>query len=148
MIAGMFLLIPAYVLLTGDIGAKQMHLKSIESNGSSVSEKTLTTRLQALSSSTQALATLAASPSASGLIRSFLNVSRPGVTITSWVYTPPVAKGIGTLSINGQAATRDALRKYQLALQQASFVKSADLPVSAFAQDSNISFTISIALLL
>jgi len=46
----------------------------------------------------------------------------------------------------GIAATRDALRNYQIALQNAAFARAADLPVSAYAKDSNISFNITITL--
>jgi len=50
------------------------------------------------------------------------------------------------LSVSGTAANREALRTYQLALQGAPFTLTAALPVSAYAKDSDIAFTITITL--
>jgi hypothetical protein len=147
-IAAILLLIPTYVLLTESIAAKQEHITIIESSPSSNTEKTLTARLQALNSSSQTLAALEKIPSASGIIRQVLGVSRPNITLYTFAYTPPGSKTPGTLVLSGKARSREALRNYQLALQSASFVKSADLPVSAYAQDSDISFTITVTLAL
>jgi hypothetical protein len=40
------------------------------------------------------------------------------------------------------------LRSYQLALQGASFARAVDLPVSAYAKDADIAFTVTITLAL
>lgn len=134
------LLIPTYVLLAEGARTKEAHLISIESALSSTNEATLSTRLAALNSNAATLSALARAPSVSATIRSALAVSRPGITLFGFVYTP------ATLALSGVAATRDALRGYQLALSSMSFTRSADLPVSAYAKDSNIPFTITITL--
>ena len=66
--------------------------------------------------------------------------------LSGFSYTPSSSSGSGTIALSGISATRDALRGYQLALQGAPFARSAALPVSAYAKDANIDFTITITL--
>ena len=93
-----------------------------------------------------ALNALADIPSASGIFRTVLAVSRPGITLSGFAYTPAGDKAPRVLILSGAAATRDALRSYQLALQGASFALSATLPVSAYAKDTDIAFAITVTL--
>ena len=79
-------------------------------------------------------------------VNATLAVPRPGVTLSSFTYVPAAGTNPGTLAISGRAATRDALRSYQLALQSAALARSAVLPVSAYAPDANIAFTVTVTL--
>lgn len=139
------LLVPTYVFLLKSAGAKQAHLTSLKSTLSSADESALSSRLTALSNDATALIALSKKPSISNLVRSVLAISRPGVVLSSFTYAPVEGKN-STLSITGTAATREALRTYQLALQSAPFASAADLPVSAYAKDANIPFTITVTL--
>lgn len=145
-IVAALLLLPAYVFLEKSFQTKEAHLASIESTLSSVSEKTLSDRLAALSADAAILTAIANAPSVSAIIRAVLATARPGVTLTYFSYTPAVSGSHGTLSISGTATTRDALRSYQLALQNAPFALAANLPVSAYARDTDITFTITVTL--
>lgn len=145
-IVAALLLLPAYVFLGASFQTKKAHLASIESTLSSVSEKTLSDRLAALSTDAATLTAIANAPSISAIIRAVLATARPGVSLSSFVYTPAAPGSHGTLLISGMAMTRDALRNYQLTLQSAPFALAADLPVSAYAQDTNIPFTITVTL--
>ncbi len=140
------LLIPTYVLLTESTNAKKIHLASIESKPSSADEAVLSTRLAALSSSATTLTALSNAPSVSTIIREVLAISHPGITLSGFAYTPSKGKSSGTVEVSGSSATRDALRNYQLALQGAPFALSAVLPVSAYANDTDIAFTITVTL--
>lgn len=145
-LAAVVLLVPTYVLLSESVRAKEAHLGSIESALFSTDEAGLVARLAALSENAATLSALASAPSTSATIRVALAVSRPGISLSGLVYAPATEMRPGTLSISGTAATRDALRSYQLVLSGSSFVTAADLPVSAYAKDSNISFTITVTL--
>lgn len=145
-LASMILLLPTYVLLVESSQTKEKHLASIESAVSSTNGTALSARLAALSSSTAILSALAHAPLMSATIRSMLTIPRPGVTLSGFVYTPIKGTISGTLAVSGTAVTRDALRNYQLSLQSAPFALSASLPVSAYAKDSNITFTITMTL--
>lgn len=145
-LVSMVLLVPTYVFLTGSARAKEAHLATIESTLSGANEVSLSARLATLNRNATTLSALAHLPSASAVIRSVLVLSRPGITLSGFVYTPAEGTKLGTLALSGTALTRDALRSYQLMLQGASFARSADLPVSAYAKDSDIMFTISVTL--
>lgn len=148
------LLLPTYILFEKSITTKKAQVAAMESKLSSAEEDALSARLSVLSASVEALSTLKETVSASVRVRSVLAVSRPGITISSISYTPlttiryknSVGKVPGTIELSGTAATRDALRSYQLALQREPFVVLASLPVSAYAQDKDIGFVITITL--
>lgn len=145
-LASALLLVPTYVFLAKNSGAKETRLANIESSLSSFNDTALFARLSALTSNTDTLATLARMPSASAIIRSALAISRPGITLSGFEYVTTEKTRSGTLIVSGIAATRDALRSYQLALEGAPFARSANLPVSTYAKDSNIAFTITVTL--
>ena len=140
------LLLPTYVFLSGSISAKESRLANLKSTLSSADEMALSARLVALSNDATALISLSKRSSVSSVMRSALAVPRAGVSLNGISYTPPAGKSSSTLALSGTAATRDSLRKYQLALQSAPSVLSADLPVSAYAKDTNIIFTITVTL--
>ena len=141
------LLFPTYVFLSKSMSAEQKRLATLESTLSATSDSVLSMRLYALMSDATTLTALADAPSASATMRSALAVSRFGIALAGLVYTPGSTEAFGgTLAISGTAATRDALRNYQLALQGAAFARTAVLPVSAYAKDSDIAFTITVTL--
>lgn len=140
------LLIPTYVLLEGSATAKNTRLANAASTLSSADEKALSERLAALSANAAVLISLSNAPSVSATVRSVLDVPHPGITISGFSYEPSSDAGSGEMLLSGASATRDALRNYQLALQGASFARSAILPVSAYAKDANIPFTITVTL--
>ena len=140
------LLVPTYVFLMQSTSAKAARLAAVESALSSSNETALSASLTALTNDATVLAALASAPSASAILRGVFAVSRPGITLSDLIYTPAAGEVPGTINVSGTAATRDALRSYQLALQGAPSVLSATLPVSAYANDTNIAFTITVTL--
>lgn len=142
------LLAPTYVYLAKSSAAKETQLAAIEATLSSADEKELSAQLTALSNDATILVALGRAPSASGALRAALALPRPGVTLSGFSYLPAAPKKPSTLTLSGIAATRDALRSYQLALSGAAFAKTADVPVSAYAKDSDIAFTITVTLAL
>lgn len=143
--AAAVLLVPTYTLLNINADDKRIRLTAMESKLSSVDESTLSARLAILSNNTAALTALSNAPHASTVIRNVLAISRPGIVLSSFSYAPSAGNS-GTLVISGSSGTRDALRSYQLALQGAPFARSATLPVSAYADDTDIAFTITVTL--
>ncbi len=141
----MVLLLPTYVLLAKSAGVKKAHLVNIESVFSSADEAALSARLATLSSNAATLAAISDAPFVSAIIRAVLAISHPGITLSGFSYVPATEKSAGNaLILSGFSATRGALRNYQLALQEAPFALSAVLPVSAYAKDSDIAFTITV----
>jgi len=140
------LLIPTFVFLQNAETTKQARLASIESVLSSSDEAALAARLSALSRDATILVSLATAPSATDLIRQALAVRRSGITLSGIMYAPAKGSRPGTLMLSGTAASRNGLRAYQLALATTPEFANADLPVSSYAKDSDIPFTITITL--
>lgn len=141
------LLVPTYLFLKRSADTKQTRLVNIETALSASDEPSLAAHLTALSDNIATLATLANIPSASAVIRKALTIPHPDVTLSGFVYTPASTSGSnGMLAITGTAATRNALRTYQLALRASPLVLSVDLPVSAYAMDTNSAFTATLTL--
>lgn len=151
------LLLPTYLFLEKSARAKEARLANIETVRMSTDEAALSVRLAALSSNVAALQMLASAPTASAVIRGILAIPHPKIALSSVAYTPsarvePSRAGVagekrkGTLIISGTAATRNALRAYQLALQKSPLAQSAELPVSSYAADTNGAFTITLTL--
>ena len=140
------LLVPAFVYLRSEVKVRETRLSGIESSLTATSSAELALRLKTLSSDAGALSALGTGPTATNVVRAALAVPHAGISIVGFDYTPAVGTTPGKLAITGTASTRDALRTYQLALEAASFAASADLPVSAYAKDTDIPFTISVTL--
>jgi hypothetical protein len=145
-VVAMVLMVPTYVYLSGSARAKEERLATIEAKFSSTNEASLSSRISALSRSVTTLSALAKTQAASTVVRSVLELPRPGISITGFSYMPAAQKVAGAITVSGIAATRDSLRNYQLALQGAPFARAADLPVSAYAKDSEIPFAIIVTL--
>ncbi len=140
------LLLPTYIFLTQSAATKASRLANIESVLASSDEKILSAHLASLSNNATVLLALGNVPSANAILRSALTVPRNGISLSGFAYTPAVVNVPGLVSISGTAQKREALRSYQLALESTPFAASADLPVSAYAKDTNISFTITVTL--
>lgn len=144
-LAATILLIPTYVFLSSSASTKTIHLVDIKSTHSP-DEIVLSKRLDALSRDAATILSISNGPSASKIVNSALSVSRPGIMLSAFGYALGSGKNKSTLTISGSAATREALRGYQLALQGMPFALAASLPVSAYAKDTNIDFTITVTL--
>lgn len=148
------LLFPTYALLSQTEADKQAILNSAATALSSADEQSLSSRLVSLTENAKMLSSLGTTASVSTRIATLLAASRLGVTLSGFSYlagTPQ--KGTtkatpATMTVSGIAATRDTLRNYQLALQAIPFVAAAVLPVSAYAQSTDIPFTINLTLTL
>jgi hypothetical protein len=136
------LLVPTYLYLHDLVLIERTHLAEITENLASSGEGEIKARRTHLRESADQLLALASAPSASAVIRAILLVPHTGIVITSFAFHKPSPDG--RLTITGTASTREALRQYQLALSSLSFAKSADLPLSAYAKESDIPFTITL----
>ncbi len=146
MLVAAVLLVPTYIFLVGSSHAKETRLANVTSTLSSVEEVALSDRLTALSNDPATLVALAQKPSASGYIRSVLGISRVGIALTGFTYTPTKESPESTLALVGTAQTRDSLRNYQMSLQALPTARSVTLPVSVYAKVTYIPFTITLTL--
>ena len=138
------LLIPSYVFIEQQTTSREMTLAALEATLATDEEREADTRLSALRADTAYLGRLESVSTASAAIRALLVLPRAGIHLTSFTFTPPSGEKEGRMMVAGMADTRDALRRYSLALSTLSFVTSADLPISAYAKERNIPFSIAL----
>ncbi|HEX8591617.1 MAG TPA: hypothetical protein VF696_02635 [Candidatus Paceibacterota bacterium] len=81
-------------------------------------------------------------PVGSSALRAVLDVPRPGVALVGFTFSGPANGQPARMGISGVAASRDALRQYEAALRALPFVSQAELPISAYAKERDIPFTI------
>lgn len=140
------LLYPTYRYLANTGGEERMRLADLSAQVASAENGTLAKRYAGLEADAGTIVALATPPPASAVLRDALAVPRSGIALVSLNYAPASGKHPGTLTLGGTAASRDDLRAYQLALEETSEFASADLPVSSFAKDTNLPFTITVTL--
>jgi len=139
------LLVPSYLYASTRLSAANRELDKISTNSATAEEQQAQTRVRALQTDVKYLDRLSTTPTASGAIRALLLVPKPGVNLSGFSYTAPqAAGGDASMLITGTASTRDALRSYTLALGALPYIKNVDLPISAYAKESDIPFTLTV----
>ncbi|MGH7175169.1 MAG: hypothetical protein ACREGR_02320 [Minisyncoccia bacterium] len=138
------LLAPSYAIVEKQIASKQSELAALETANASSGASSYAALLADFNKRAAALASLPAESLDIPLLIEVLGVPHPGVALTSFTFAPQTKGAAPQLSLNGTAATRDALRSYDLALSQAPFAANANLPVSAYAAESDLPFTLTL----
>lgn len=138
------LLVPAYLYAHAQAAREQAQLDQIASSASSAQERSVNDQINSVKADIAYLARLGNQPAASDAIRAILAVPHPGVTISGFTYTAPTAQAQAQMEVTGTASTRDTLRTYVASLGQLPYVSKADLPISAYAKDSAIPFTVTL----
>jgi len=139
-----FLLFPSYIYLSKTIAAKEATITALGTAFKNADQVAADGELSTMVENAAYLNSLAKVSGASAALSAVLAVPRPGVRVTGLSFVPPKSGTAGTVSVSGVAASRDALRGYNLALGDVQGVTSAELPVSAYAKESNIAFTITL----
>jgi Tfp pilus assembly protein PilN len=138
------LLLPSYIYLKREVADRTQHLAQLDQALAQDSDKQAAQRLTAIRDNAAYLETLSAIPTSSGAVRLVLSVPHAGVTLSGFSYGPTPDGKQQSMRVTGTAATRDALRNYDLALSSVPWASSVDLPISAYASESNISFSLTI----
>ena len=141
------LLIPSYVYESETAATRTVQLQKISANLATTEQKEAQARLSALQNESTHLLSLQTSATASAALRAILAVPRPGISLTAFTFgsagnTP--GTGAHTMQLTGIASTREALSNYNSALAALPFVTNSNLPISDFAMDSKIPFSITL----
>jgi hypothetical protein len=132
------------LFLSTQISEQNAELTALGSAFQNADQQAADARLSALHANAAYLGTLAHTQSMSTVLRATLAVPHQSVHVNGVTFTGPTADAPAGMTVSGTADSRDALRTYYLALQSAPGVASADLPVSAYAKESDIPFTITL----
>ncbi len=138
------LLLPSYIYLSEEVKTRTAHLQSLATAFASSEGQEMGTRLTALSERAKALDTLAKTPSGSLVLRSVLAVPHENIRITGFTLSR-VEGADSEMRIMGVSPTRETLRRFHQKLSELPFVSRADLPLSVYAQESDISFSIALS---
>jgi hypothetical protein len=147
LIAQMVFLLPSYLYEREIVSARSAELQALSANSATAQEQQARTQLAALKTGATLLLMLGKVPTASTALRAVLAVPRPGITLSGFAYGQTgatTASSTRTLQLSGTASTRETLRAYDSALGALPFVSNADLPISDYAKDSQIPFTITL----
>ena len=138
------LLVPSYLYLNQEIHLREARLADLDSRLASSQGQQANLRLNTLSENSTYLSRLATTSSATPALRAVIELPHSGITLSGFSYTPVQRGTDGRMILTGTASTRETLRAYVQALGQLPFVSNADLPISAYAKESAIPFTITL----
>lgn len=140
------LLLPTYLYARNEVARATAELAALNASADTAGEAELTARKATLNATATNLARLQEAPTASAALRAALAVPRPGIALTGFTFTAPSpANATARMQVTGTAASRDSLRQYAAALGTLPFVTNTDLPISAYAKETDIDFTITLS---
>jgi hypothetical protein len=145
LLAGAVFLFPVHQFLTGKIKDENELLQRTTGEAQTPEDIAFASRLTALAQNAERIKALAGGFSVTATLRSVLDTPREGVTLSAVSLMAP-GKAPGQVTLTGVAKTREALRAYQLAFENEPSVAAANLPVSVYAKDSDIPFTLTLSL--
>ncbi|MES2931754.1 MAG: hypothetical protein V4682_03620 [Patescibacteria group bacterium] len=137
------LLLPSFMYLRNQVGERTASLAALTTTLAGSEEKEISARVATLAEDSAHLARLSSVPKASAAIRAISALPRSGIRLTGFSFAPKEGAE-AEMSVSGVATTREALRTFEQSLADQPFITSADLPISAYAKERDISFTISL----
>jgi hypothetical protein len=140
------LLVPTYLLLSSEAAEATKTLEALTQSQTQQGPKDEAgQKLEDLNADALRLQEVGGYISATETISSVLQTPHSGITITRFTYAPPSAGGEGKLSLTGKAQSRTALDSFVKELKKNTRFSVIDLPISAYAKETNLEFTISIS---
>lgn len=137
------LLLPSYLYVKDLAKERETLLAAVTQRLEGSEEQEIDARVKGLADDAAYLGRLGAAPKASAAVSAILELPRPGITLTGFSFAPS-SEGEARMHVSGVAMTRESLRAYEQALKAAAFISSADLPISAYAKERDIDFTIAL----
>lgn len=137
------LLLPSYLYVRAQIEERTTALATLTAALTGSEELEISSRVAALTEDSAYLARLATVPKASTAISAIIALPRPGIRLTGFSFAPKEGEE-ATMTVSGVAATREALRTFEQSLSDEPYISTADLPISAYAKERDIAFTITL----
>lgn len=138
------LLAPSYLYLTHEIQAKETQLHDLDAKLAAAHGQEASLEFASLTQTAVYLSRLSSTTVATAAMRGVLSVPRTGIVLSGITFLPPAHGNDGKMSLTGTAATRETLRAYDAALSALPYVSNTDLPIGAYAKDSDIPFVITL----
>ncbi len=138
------LLVPTYLVERQRVASNTQELAKVSAQNATAEEQQASKALSALKGESDYLLTAGKTPAASTALRAILVVPHKGITLSSVTFTPSHAGSPTTMALTGVSDTREDLRSYDSALSGLPYVSNADLPISVYAKENAIPFTITL----
>lgn len=139
------LLAPTYLFVSERAALAKQELSALSASLATSEEAEMNARLTLLSEDVARLSEYASAPAASDALRRVLDLPHSGITLSGLAFTPGKGGGEGRMVISGNATTRESLRQYHTALSKLPGVTGVDLPLSAYAKEADITFTVTLS---
>ena len=138
------LLVPSYLYLNQEISNQKALVASLDAILATSHGKEVNNRFAALAKDAKYLSRLATTTSAVVSVEAILGVPHSGIQISAITLTPPVRGNDGKMVLTGIASTRETLRTYVTTLSRLPYVSNAEVPISVYAKESLIPFTLTL----
>lgn len=135
------LLVPSYLYAWQQEKERAALLGILETSLSGSEEREVEARIDTLAADAAYLARLGEFPKASATVAAVIALERPGIRLTGFSFARDAA-GAASLGVSGIATSRESLRHFEEVVAAQPFVTSAVLPISAYARERDIDFTI------
>ncbi len=143
-LSAVLLRIPLFIYQYQQVQTQKHELESLTSRLQESQGQSVTSRFKTLNENIAYMSRLATSSSATAATAAILSVPHQGIILTGLSYSPSTKGTDGKMTLTGTAATRSSLHQYVDALSGQPYVKNVDLPISAYAKETNIPFTTTI----
>jgi len=137
------LLLPSYLYARSEVQERTLTIAQLAGSLEGSEGQTIASRVATLADDATYLARLGDTPKASTAIGAVTKISRPGIRLSGFSFAP-LAEGGATMYVSGVASTRESLRTYEQKLRAETYITSTSLPISAYAKERDIDFTITL----
>ncbi len=140
-------LIPVYISTHGRFAVVDQQKKDLEAQISRSESNDDAEKVKEIVSAVGVLKQYALREVPSSVFNRILVNKPKGVTITGFIYTPPstpLSEDLTTVDISGIASSRVALAGFNDSLKKDKVFKSVFIPISSFAKDKDIQFTVKL----
>ncbi len=140
------LTLPSYLYLYQLVTERTQELATLGERLAGSKEREVSARVSTLNTSATYLSHIESRVTASGALRAIGAIPHPGVGLTGFSFSQPLATASAPkMTLSGNAVSREALRAYASSLQTLPYISKVDLPISAYAKETDIDFTITLS---
>lgn len=145
MIVHGLLLLPSHLHASAEVRERTEERARLAIEAATPEERAAQARIDALQEDISYLSRFGQIPTASRVLETVVLVPSDGIGVQGIAYTAPVsATSTGRMVLSGIATTRESLRSYVGALEGIPGVAEVELPISAYAKESSIPFSITL----
>lgn len=138
-------MVPAYVHVQQQRSVYEAELAGLGEKLAGLEEKGIQERVSTLEARALGLQESAQGSTASSIFRALAAVPHAGIKIERLSFTRGKGEVAPNMTIAGVAASRSTLSAYASALTLLPYVSNVDLPISAFAKETEIPFSMTLA---